>query len=170
MARRPRLPAVPATWIDRIRLLLATAGGAGLSPWAPGTAGSVVAMLLIALFPGDERYPLAAGFAALAASGACIALGPWAERFFGRKDPEAFVLDEVAGMLLACLAPVRPPLHWCVVAFVLFRVFDVRKPFGIARLQRLRSGWGILVDDLAAGLAALVVTTIARLGSALLAA
>lgn len=142
---------------DAIRLAAATAGGAGLLPLGPGTWGSLVGLGAIALLPSDGRYlPWALGLA-VAASLGCVALGRWAEAHFARKDPPAFVLDEVAGMLVAALGTERPPLHWCAVAFVLFRYFDIRKPAGIARLQRVRGGLGILLDDLAAGAAALAI-------------
>jgi phosphatidylglycerophosphatase A len=155
--------------LDTIRLLAVTAGGAGLVRIAPGTCGSAVGLGVVALLPGDGRYPWCAGLAALAAAAGCIALGPWAERYFATKDPAPFVLDEVAGMLVATLAPERPPIHWCAAAFVLFRAFDIRKPFGIARLQRLPSGFGVLLDDLAAGVAALALGGAFRAAGALLA-
>ncbi|HKE01848.1 MAG TPA: phosphatidylglycerophosphatase A [Planctomycetota bacterium] len=152
-----------ARGLDRVRLLVATAGGAGLIPKAPGTFGSLVGLALALLVPGDSRYPWIAGAIAVAASLGCIALGSWCERFFADRDPSPVVLDEVAGMLVATLAQTRPPLHWCVVAFAMFRYFDIRKPLGIGRLQRLPGGVGILADDLAAGGAAFAVGTGGRL-------
>lgn len=142
---------------DALRLAAVTVGGLGRLPFGPGTWASAATLGLIAALPAGGRYPAYALAAAAAATAGCIALGGWAERKLGRKDPQAFVLDEVAGMLIAALGPERPPAHWCVVAFVLFRYFDIRKPAGIARLQRVRGGVGIVLDDLAAGAAALAV-------------
>jgi phosphatidylglycerophosphatase A len=138
-------------------LALATAGGAGYAP-APGTCGSLVAVVLLLLFPNGAWYFWCAAAGAFLASAGCIALGAFAEREFQQKDPGFFVLDEVAGMLVAALALDKPPLHWIAAAFALFRYFDIKKPLGIARLQRLRGGAGILIDDLAAGGCALAVT------------
>jgi phosphatidylglycerophosphatase A len=92
-------------------------------------------------------------------------LGTWAadeaERTLGGKDPGAIVVDEVAGMMLAALA--APPTAVVVaVAFVLFRVFDVVKPFPANIAQRLRGGLGVMVDDLIAGSYALVLVMLAR--------
>ncbi len=72
-------------------------------------------------------------------------------------DPNNVVIDEVAGQLAACLILV--PVEWwsMLAAFVLFRIFDVLKPLGIRRLEAIPNGWGIMLDDLAAGLLAAVV-------------
>ena len=91
-----------------------------------------------------------------------MALGGFAERHFRHKDPEPFVLDEVAGMLVAALSLTKPPLHWCAAAFALFRWLDIKKPFGIARLQRFKGGIGIAADDLAAGALALAIVQVSR--------
>ncbi len=93
-------------------------------------------------------------------------LGTWAaheaERTLGGgKDPGAIVVDEVAGMTLALLtAP--PTLPALIVAFLLFRAFDVVKPFPANVSQRLRGGLGVMVDDLIAGLYALALVVLAR--------
>jgi len=97
---------------------------------------------------------------------AVIVLGTWAageaERALGGgKDPGAIVIDEVAGMILAVLA-VPPTLAIVAVAFLLFRVFDVTKPFPANVSQRLRGGPGVMTDDLIAGLYALVLVRVAR--------
>jgi phosphatidylglycerophosphatase A len=77
-------------------------------------------------------------------------------RATGSKDPQFIVIDEVAGQLVALIAV---PLAWktFLAGFILFRVFDIWKPFPIRRLERLPEGTGIVVDDLGAGLYALVV-------------
>jgi len=90
----------------------------------------------------------------LIASAAAVMLGPWAIAHFGRKDPGAFVLDEVAGIFLTMLfLPLRhgmPELWVVLVAFGSFRLFDVLKPPPCRQLEKLPDGWGILLDDLMA--------------------
>ena len=96
---------------------------------------------------------------------AVIVVGTWAaaeaERTLGTKDPGAIVVDEVAGMTLSVLTL---PLTPAVVAagFVLFRIFDVVKPFPANVAQRLPGGAGVMLDDLIAGLYALALLLLAR--------
>jgi phosphatidylglycerophosphatase A len=97
---------------------------------------------------------------------AVTVLGTWAageaERALGGgKDPGAIVIDEVAGMMLAVLV-VPPTLAIVAVAFLLFRVFDMTKPFPANVSQRLRGGIGVMMDDLIAGLYALALVRVAR--------
>jgi len=92
-------------------------------------------------------------------------VGVWAadaaERALGAKDPGAIVVDEVAGMTLAVAAvPLTPAA--LLAGFVLFRVFDVLKPFPADAAQRLPGGLGVMVDDLIAGLYALALLLLAR--------
>lgn len=95
---------------------------------------------------------------------AVVGLGTWAadvaERALGGKDPGAIVIDEVAGMMLSVLLVPPTPLV-LLSAFVLFRVFDVLKPFPANIAQRLRGGLGVMVDDLIAGLYALALVALA---------
>jgi phosphatidylglycerophosphatase A len=91
-------------------------------------------------------------------------IGVWAasraERFFGRTDPGHVVIDEVAGQVITFLAQPQASWKWLLAGFVLFRFFDVVKPFPARRAERLPAGWGIMTDDVLAGLyslAALVV-------------
>ncbi|MFN0057813.1 MAG: phosphatidylglycerophosphatase A [Planctomycetota bacterium] len=148
------------TAADRCAFLVVTCGGLGCARVAPGTVASLAfAGVTGALeFAGYASIWLFVGVT-LAASIACIALGGWCERHFGGKDPGAVVIDEIAGMALALCVPLRAtsPYFALVLAFALFRFFDIVKPLGISRLQRLPRGWGILVDDLAAGACAAAV-------------
>ena len=140
------------------RRWLATFFGAGFSPVAPGTAGSLaaVAVLFVAgLTPWswvEWQGVLAAGL--VAACAASVVVGRHAVADFGRKDPGPFVLDEVAGICLTALfVPLRGWHGWVTLAavFTAFRLFDVTKPPPCHRLERLPDGWGILCDDLMAG-------------------
>ncbi len=80
-----------------------------------------------------------------------------AERCLGRPDPQVVVIDEVVGqwLTLAAAAPDNP-FHW-VLGFALFRVLDVLKPYPIRRLEHYRGGWGVVADDAAAGLYAMMI-------------
>ncbi len=137
-------------------LLSSTAGGAGLIPFASGTFGSLVAVLIhlavsSLLPPLPGRFLLSALL--LAACAAHVPLVPWAERRWG-GDPSPFVLDEVAGYLLVAVlfpsGPLFPRIAW---AFLAFRFFDVIKPPPAMQFDRhLPGAAGVLLDDLAAAL------------------
>lgn len=152
------------------RLALTTAFGLGLLKPAPGTWGSVPPPVVAAamLFFGAADRTINAAMLLIAAvfSISCVALGGWAERRFNTKDPRQVVADEMAGQSLALLfLPWRAGADgWTVniillvTAFLAFRILDVLKPPPINAVQRLAGGWGILVDDLLAGVGALGVT------------
>ena len=128
-------------------LVLATAFGAGYLPKAPGTFGSAIGVLLWLLLPSSA-------WAQAAAIVLVVALGCWsadvAERHFARRDPGYVVIDEVAGMLITLWLN---PAGWFSAAagFVLFRAADIVKPFPARRLERLHGGFGIMADDVMAG-------------------
>jgi phosphatidylglycerophosphatase A len=139
----------------RAALVIATAGGAGYAPIAPGTAGSAVAAVILWLVP-FSRPGLVAFFVIV------TVVGTWAahvaEATLAEKDPGAIVIDEVAGMALSLIAlPLPLPVPALLAGFVLFRIFDVVKPFPAGRAQALPGGVGVMVDDLIAGLYALLV-------------
>jgi phosphatidylglycerophosphatase A len=133
--------------MTRIALLVCTFGGVGYAPVAPGTFGSAAGVLLFLLMRHAGVGPSveAAVIVALTLAGAWS--GSVAERHFGTRDPGAGVIDEVAGMLLTLFLL---PAGWAVVtiAFFLFRVLDVFKPFPARRLELLHGGWGMMADDL----------------------
>ena len=142
----------------RVALLIATALGAGYSPIAPGTAGSAVALLILWLVPFSQ-------IGLIVVLLAVTFFGTWAatvvEAAVGDKDPGVIVIDEVAGMTLSVLVLPRT-LPVLLAGFVLFRIFDVLKPFPANRLQALSGGVGVMIDDLIAGLYALLVLIAAR--------
>ena len=151
-------------WPARLNLLLATGFGAGHVPRAPGTAGSVAGLGFgLAL----AATPLGLPGAAAVTAAVCIAGIPicgCAARSLGESDPSAVVWDEIAGMLVALLA-LPSGWYWWVLAFALFRAFDVLKPWPIGWVDRhTGGGLGIMLDDLVAGAFAwLVVQGLARL-------
>lgn len=151
-----------------MRKFIVTCGYLGTLPIAGGTYGSAFAAavwLALVCWTPISPFMFLAPLIVLS-SLLSIWLCPWAEREFGRKDPQAFVLDELAGQWVALLFMPSgiPPIWLGGASFFLFRVFDVAKPFPIRRLERLPAGWGILADDLLAGVYANVALHAAAWG------
>lgn len=135
----------------------ATLLGSGLSPIAPGTAGSALALAPLFLLP-DACWPWVPLAGSVAATLLCVALARKLPAKGSGGDPGWFVLDEAAGMWLAAAAIAPPSALRLLVAFVLFRVLDATKPPPLRRLEHAGSGWGIVLDDLGAGGYALALT------------
>jgi len=137
--------------MTRLAVFLSSAGYTGFVPFAPGTAGSIVGLGAYALM----RWAHATTLAELLVIVALIAVGVWsatlAERHFGLDDPGPVVIDEVAGMLIS-LALTSVGWTGAVAGFVLFRLFDIVKPYPAGRLERLPGGLGIMADDAMAGI------------------
>jgi len=130
---------------------VATAGGLGALPLAPGTAGSLVGVALSVPLLG-AGWPLHLGATLVLAAVAVRVAGRAAEEL-DQPDPPQVIIDEIAGMCAAMLALPLQLYDLCAV-FLLFRLFDVVKPAPIPRLERLPRGFGIVADDIAAGLLA----------------
>jgi len=171
----------------RLALILATAGGVGYAPKAPGTFGSLVGVALsIAMawlgtrhilslhgatddsttFWGTQWIP--AYFEYVVAI-AIAALGVYASHrvaiTVAEKDPQYVVIDEVSGQLVTFYL-LYTPVYWksWLLGFILFRVFDIWKPFPVRQLEKLPGGWGIMADDwMAAVYAALVLRFVIHL-------
>src|SRR5690606_4619174 len=145
------VPATPARLLRHPHGWLALGLGAGLSPVAPGTAGSAVAVVLWLAFvqPPVPGLPARIAVVVLAAL-LCTWSAHWAAQRLQRKDPGCIVSDELAGQWLALLAAPDTWPGW-LAAFGLFRLFDIAKPWPVRRLERLPGGIGIVADDLAAG-------------------
>ncbi len=139
--------------------LIATGLGSGYSPFAPGTAGTLVAIpLYLALSP--LSWPLYLASVSLLTLLAVYASGE-AEKIFGRKDSPRIVIDEIVGFLWS-LALIGLTGWRIVAAFFLFRIFDILKPQPARWCQdRLPGGWGVVMDDVMAGLWANVVIQVA---------
>ncbi len=128
--------------------LYATCFGLGLVPLAPGTAASLAMVLLYRFFLSHwPTASLAALILLMTAAGVPAASA--CARELGQTDPRRIVIDEASGQLCVLLLA---PSDWVSLgaAFVLFRFFDVLKPYPIRKLERLPGGWGIMADDLAA--------------------
>lgn len=121
---------------------ICTGFGLGFFPIAPGTVGTLLGIPLAWLW-GDKLWLVFA----------LALMGIWAaqqgEKYFGCKDSPHIIIDEIAGYMVAMFAL---PHVMIVPAFVLFRFFDIVKPGPINRIQALPGGWGVMADDLLAGL------------------
>lgn len=135
-----------------IAWLIATWFGCGKWPWGPGTAGSIggliAAWAVVSLWAWQPWH-----FAVLAA--ALTPAGIWAStsaaRQAGMEDPQTVVVDEVLGQWVTLAAAPAFEWKWVLAAFVLFRLFDITKPWPVRRFEALPEGTGIVADDLAAG-------------------
>ncbi len=141
-------------------LVLATWFGTGLVPRAPGTAGTLAGLPLVLIIKCfGSLYEALVLFV-------FVLLAVWAAersyRLLGREDPPEVVIDEVAGYLLALFLL---PASWLTISlgFLLFRIFDIWKPFPIKRLEAVRGGPGIVLDDLVAGIYANLVMRVVLL-------
>ncbi len=206
-------PSSTAPKKPRFALFIATACGLGYIPFAPGTFGSLLglalaasAVWLVRAFTLSFYYPLGPTLTSAALRSdvnplifglplilaiATAALGTWsahrAAAFWGQKDPQRVVIDEVSGqhlsLLLGCAAPVWwrvipgewghgplgliawdevPNWKYLLLGFILFRVFDIWKPFPVRQAEKLPGGWGIMADDWVAALYAALGLWIAR--------
>lgn len=169
------------TFGDYLALAIATVG-VGYFPIAPGTLGALVGVGLYLMIWGwlyaileanavrghlNLLYIFTPQMAAMLLVISVVTIaGTWAatraEKLMQRKDPSAVVIDEVAGQMIALLTgPFWLPTWWSVLtAFILFRLFDIWKPYPIRRFEALESGLGIMADDLLAGIYALIVNSI----------
>ena len=144
------MTAPAAGWRRRMVLGIATMGPCGHAPAAPGTFGSAAGLLLFwaVRASGSLAVELAV---LLAVTAVGVVAATQAESATGRHDPGFIVIDETAGMLVT-LAAVPVGLGGAVVGFLAFRLFDIVKPFPARRAERLPGGWGVMADDLVAGL------------------
>jgi len=159
----PPVRAKKTTWAWTV----ATFFGAGYGKPGPGTWGSVAALLLWAAESLSMHTSARTQcFGLLIWIAVAMVLGVPAativERESGRTDPGFVVIDEVIGQWIALLGI---PFDWRhgLIALVLFRIFDITKPFPVRRLERLPGGWGIVFDDVAAGLYALGIASLLRI-------
>ena len=166
------------TWPDRLAWFIGSGFGSGFSPIAPGTAGAAAAAVIycgvMLLLPAEvNAIARLAVWLPIIAVG--FALGVWAtDRMSTVKDPDpgAAVWDEFVGMWLAALPTVGLDWDWShpsglllsgvwmAVSFFAFRAFDTLKPWPCRQLEKRHGGWGIMLDDVAAGVLALLATLV----------
>jgi phosphatidylglycerophosphatase A len=134
---------------EKLITFLATGFGSGLSPFAPGTMGTLVGVVICLLclpLPWPMRL-----LTVLALSALSIYVAEQAEKIYQKKDDQRIVIDEIIGFQVTMLPVAITVLNLCA-GFVLFRIFDILKPFPINNLQRLPGGWGVVIDDVVAGI------------------
>jgi len=173
-ARALRMAGDPARAADltpaqrRLARLLATMGGVGRLPYGPGTWGSLATIPLAWVVHGLGGFPLFA-----LATAVVFLAGLWAAAAHAPDaDPPEVVIDEAAGMMLALwplslglwmggAAPWAFPWPGWLLAFALFRAFDILKPWPLSRLDALPGAWGVMLDDLGAGIIAGLLSALA---------
>ena len=140
--------------MNRFILLFATGFGAGFSPIVPGTVGTLFAIPLY-YFISSIPFPLyeLTLFTFFFFSGW---ISSQAEKYWGKKDDRRIVIDEIMGFLVTMLWAPKTSLS-IVMGFILFRFFDILKPFPIRRLEKIKSGFGVVLDDVLAGIYANIV-------------
>ncbi|MDO9464933.1 MAG: phosphatidylglycerophosphatase A [bacterium] len=135
----------------------------GYSPYAPGTVGSLAGLGLYWILShhySSGLYFLILGLLFIVG----ILIGKKAEEVFGKKDCRKFVLDEVFGILIALtMVPFRP--FYIITGFILFRIFDILKPFPAKMAEKLPHGWGVMLDDAVAGIYTNLILQIVVLGN-----
>ena len=141
--------------MNRFFLVLATGFGVGYSPVAPGTLGTLIAIpvyYFLSAIPSPIYEITLIGFFFLS-----VWISENAEIFFGKKDDQRIVIDEMIGFLITMLW-VPKVTHFIVIGFFLFRLFDILKPFPIRRLEGgLKGGFGVVLDDVIAGVYANII-------------
>ena len=156
-----------------MKRLIASSFGLGWLPIAPGTWGSLPPVLAFAIMlhfgaPGPAIMAAMVAFI-VAGSAACVICVPAVAALVGKGDPGEVVVDEVAGqavayLIIPLLLPADLSMKQCCfvtgLGFLLFRVIDIAKPWPIKKLESLPAGWGVLADDLLAGVFAGVILLI----------
>jgi len=141
--------------MDKIRKkiteIIASCFYIGYIPGAPGTYGSLFALLIISQFNIITQNIALIFFIILG-----LIFSTLMEKHTGKKDDQRIIIDEFVGMLITFYF-VEPRLSYLVVGFILFRLYDIYKPYPIKKIQKLPSGWGIMLDDILAGVYARIV-------------
>ena len=129
--------------------LIATGFYTGYAPIAPGTVGSLLGLFLYWAIPGSNSIYSLTAIAVL------FFIGVWAasriEKETKIEDNQIIVIDEIVGMLVT-VALFEKHLIWLIVGFFLFRLFDIVKPFPANASEKLPHGWGVMIDDVVAGI------------------
>ena len=148
--------------MNQFHKLNATVLGAGYSPFAPGTMGALVGVVMLFFIKWFQPEIASFTWGLLLATIVFTLLGVWStnelEKEWG-KDPSKVVVDELIGFWISVL---WIPAEWyfLLIGFVLFRFFDIAKPLGIRSLEKIKGGWGVMLDDVLAGIYANIVLQI----------
>ena len=138
----------------RFIFLLATGFGAGYSPIAPGTLGTLLA-IPIYFFLSEISFPLYQLTLLTFFFLSCWISGQ-AQQYFGKTDDQRIVIDEMMGFFITMLWVTKTPF-FILVGFILFRFFDILKPFPIHRFEKVKGGFGVVLDDVMAGVYANII-------------
>jgi phosphatidylglycerophosphatase A len=185
-AESPSAPSITTRGKPRFAIFMATAAGLGYFPKAPGTLGSLAGILLSVMVSWlasrsaiaamslerdisfwTERYWIPGGTVILATVVVAV-VGVWASdrvaNYSHQEDPQFIVIDEVSGQQLTYLLAFAVGGNWkyLLLGFILFRVFDIWKPFPARQAESLPGGWGIMADDWIAGIYAAIGLWLAR--------
>lgn len=151
-------PFNPQTKMKYFIIILSTGIGIGYSPFAPGTLGSLLAIPVCLFFRFKTQFlylPFLIIFIFFS-----IWISDHAQKYFAKVDDQRIVIDEVSGLLCTFLF-LEKSFFSILTGFILFRIFDILKPFPIRRLEkRLKGGYGIVFDDVVAGLYANIIIRI----------
>jgi len=134
----------------KLTILLGTGFGAGYSPLAPGTMGTLVGVIFYLILKRALSHPLSYGMALVFLNLAGVWISGKCERYLGQKDSRVIVIDEISGFLIAMFG-LPLSFRFILLGFLVFRIFDILKPFKMEKIQKLPGGWGIMGDDIAAG-------------------
>ncbi len=141
--------------MNRICHLLSTLFFIGKSPIAPGTLGALATVTLLWYYPIDNLW-LFLGLIAIV-TGIGVPISTITERYLKKEDPGEVIIDEVAGQMIALIL-VPHQIKYYLIAFILFRAFDILKPPPVSTAdKKLKEGWGIMFDDVFAGIYALII-------------
>ena len=135
----------------KITEIIASCFYIGYIPGAPGTYGSLFAVLLISQFNFLTKNISVVIFIIFG-----LIFSTLMEKQTGKKDDQRIVIDEFVGMLITFYF-VKPNFAYLIIGFILFRLYDIYKPYPIKKIQNLPSGWGIMLDDILAGVYARIV-------------
>ena len=149
-------------FLDFVIYNLATGLGTGLAPVASGTFGSLWGLLLVYIL---HRFQPSAGFYLLVVVvgfAVAVYVSGWVAEAEDQKDPSIVVADEIIGQMVVFLfiPPAAVSLSILIAGFLLFRIFDIWKPWPIRRLEALPGGFGIVLDDMLAGVYANIILQI----------
>jgi Phosphatidylglycerophosphatase A and related proteins len=144
-------------------VLICTGFGSGFSPFAPGTAGAFVATLIwLGLSFFVSKYILIITIALILVFTLLgIRCATRIERSWG-EDPSRVVVDEMVGVWISLVAVPAGHLIYTLLAFCLFRLFDIFKPLGIRKMENFKGGTGIMMDDILAGVYSFLIIVLAR--------
>ncbi len=153
-------------------ILLGTMGGVGYVPILPGTAGTGIGVIIYLILMKVSRMfkifpePFSESLNYLIILTIIVGAGVWisgrCNQYFKGDDNSSIVIDEVGGFLIAMFA-LPFSMRFLLLGFILFRTFDITKPFKIEKIQKLPGGWGIMADDIAAGVLANLVLQASRM-------